>query len=85
MELDYCHEKSKGKDGQDQTLLESREGEAIEMRLLLRRAGREGCLVLLWPEWTLGCAPWGRVHSKSKPGEQQSGHGEGPSLPDNQI
>ena len=30
--MGYCHEKSKGKDGQDQTLLESREGEAIKGR-----------------------------------------------------
>ena len=85
LESDYCQEKSKGKDGQDQMLLERREGEAIEMRLLLQRAGREGCLVLLWPEWTLGSAPWGRVHLKSKPGKQQSGYPEGPSLPNNQI
>ena len=66
-------------------MLESREGEAIEMRVLLRRAGRERRLVLLWPKWMLGCAPWGRVHLKRKPGEQQSGHAEGPALPDNQI
>ena len=50
LESDYCQEKSKGKDGQDQMLLESTEGEAIEMRLLLQTAGRDVRLVHLCPE-----------------------------------
>lgn len=67
LELDYCQAKSKGKDGQDQTMLEAEKGEAIEMRVLLRRAGREWRLVLLWPKWTLG-VHLGEVHLQSKPG-----------------